>query len=82
MCGRFVQYEGMAVFLEELGPQLPLFGGYDAEPISRYNVAPTTRVQILHSTEAGIHITPVRWGWAPFWAKGKRPDPINTRMTR
>ena len=64
MCGRFVQYEGMAVFMEKLGPQLPLFGGYDAEPISRYNVAPTTRVQILHSTEAGVHITPVRWGWA------------------
>lgn len=80
MCGRFVQYEGMAAFMEELGPQLPLFGGYDAEPISRYNVAPTTRVQILHSTEAGVHITPVRWGWAPFWAKGKRPDPINARI--
>lgn len=61
MCGRFVQYEGMAVFME-LGPQMSLFGGYDAEPISRYNVAPTPRVQILYSTKAGIHITPVRWG--------------------
>lgn len=46
MCGRFVQYGGMAVFMEERSPQLPLFGGYNAEPISPYNVAPTTRVQI------------------------------------
>ena len=22
----------------------------------------------------------MRWGWAPFWAKGKRPDPINARV--
>jgi len=21
----------------------------------------------------------VKWGWSPFWAKGKRPDPINAR---
>ena len=22
----------------------------------------------------------MRWGWAPFWAKGKRPHPINARV--
>ena len=22
----------------------------------------------------------MRWGWAPFWAKGKRPAPINARV--
>ena len=80
MCGRFVQYEGMAVFMEELGPQLRLFSVFDAIPINRYNIAPTTRVQILHTSEAGLHITPIRWGWSPFWAKGKRPDPINARV--
>ncbi|WP_431080117.1 SOS response-associated peptidase family protein [Pseudomonas thivervalensis] len=80
MCGRFVQYGGMAVFMEELGPQLPLFNGFDAVPINRYNIAPTTRVQILHTSNAGLHITPIRWGWSPFWAKGKRPDPINARV--
>lgn len=49
MCGRFVQYEGMAIFIEELSPQIELFSGYDAQPIGRYNVAPSTRVQVLHT---------------------------------
>ncbi|NVZ96021.1 SOS response-associated peptidase family protein [Pseudomonas sp. B6001] len=80
MCGRFVQYEGMAIFIEELSPQIELFSGYDAQPIDRYNVAPSTRVQVLHATEDGLHIDAVKWGWAPFWAKSKRPDPINARV--
>ncbi len=80
MCGRFVQYEGMAIFIEELSPQIELFSGYDAQPIGRYNVAPSTRVQVLHTAEDGLHIDAVKWGWAPFWAKGKRPDPINARV--
>ena len=80
MCGRFVQYEGMAIYIEELSPQIELFSGYDAEPINRFNVAPSTRVQLLHSKEDGLHIDAVHWGWAPFWAKGKRPDPINARV--
>ncbi|MGY2314072.1 SOS response-associated peptidase family protein [Pseudomonas sp. SDO5522_S412] len=80
MCGRFVQYEGMAIFIEALSPQIELFSGYDAQPIDRYNVAPSTRVQLLHAAEDGLHIDAVKWGWAPFWAKGKRPDPINARV--
>lgn len=82
MCGRFVQYEGMAIFIEELSPQIELFSGYDAQPIDRYNVAPSTRVQVLHATEDGLHIDAVKWGWAPFWAKSKRPDPINARVEK
>ncbi len=80
MCGRFVQYEGMAIFIEELSPQMELFSGYDAQPIGRYNVTPSARVQVLHTAEDGLHIDAVKWGWAPFWAKGKRPDPINARV--
>lgn len=80
MCGRFVQYEGISIFIEELSPQIELFTGYDAQPIDRYNVAPSTRVQLLHAAEDGLHIDAVKWGWAPFWAKGKRPDPINARV--
>ncbi|WP_340051112.1 SOS response-associated peptidase family protein [Pseudomonas proteolytica] len=80
MCGRFVQYEGMAIFIEELSPQIELFSGYDAQPIDRYNVAPSTRVQVLRAAEDGLHIDAIKWGWAPFWAKGKRPDPINARV--
>jgi putative SOS response-associated peptidase YedK len=80
MCGRFVQYEGMAVYLDELSYQGELFSGYDALPINHYNVTPTTRVQILRGAEDGLHIDPVKWGWASFWAKGKRPAPINARI--
>lgn len=80
MCGRFVQYEGMAIFIEELNPQMELFSGYDAAPINHYNVAPSTRVQLLHTVKDRLHIDAVKWGWAPFWAKGKRPDPINARV--
>ncbi|AQT10377.1 hypothetical protein H78_03713 [Pseudomonas protegens] len=75
MCGRFVQYEGMAIFIEELSPQRELFSGYDAHPMNRFNVAPSTRVQILHGAHDGLHIDAVRWGWAPFWAVGNGQPP-------
>lgn len=80
MCGRFVQYEGMAIFIEELSPQIELFSGYDALPIDRYNIAPSTLAQLMHAAEDGLHIDAIKWGWAPFWPKGKRPDPINARV--
>lgn len=80
MCGRFAQYQGMADYLRELEAEQDVISGYDNEPIARYNIAPTTRVLILHSVEEGLRIDPVHWGWAPFWAKGKRPDPINARV--
>ncbi len=66
--------------LRELSPKIELFSVCDAQPIDRYNVAPSTRVQVLHTAEDGLHIDAVKWGWAPFWAKGKRPDPINARV--
>ncbi|KIH80559.1 SOS response-associated peptidase family protein [Pseudomonas batumici] len=80
MCGRFAQYQGMEDYLRELEAEQDVISGYDNEPIARYNIAPSTRVLILHSVEEGLRIDPVHWGWAPFWAKGKRPDPINARV--
>lgn len=80
MCGRFVQVEGLWVYIEELSPQLPLFSGYDGSPLGRYNIAPTSNVHVLRSLEDGIRVDPVKWGWAPLWAKGTRPDPINARV--
>lgn len=75
MCGRFVQYQSMSDYLEVLAPDRIVVSGYDNQPIGRYNVAPGTRVSI-----EGLRIDPVHWRWAPFWAKGKRPDPINARV--
>ena len=73
MCGRFVQYEGMAVYMEELSPQLKLFSGYDAQPINRFNVAPSTRVQVLHGQEDGLHIDAIHWDGRHFGRRESGP---------
>lgn len=80
MCGRFVQYQSIADYLEVLAPDRAIVSGYDNLPIGRYNIAPSSRVSILHGAQDGLRVDSVRWGWAPFWAKGKRPDPINARV--
>lgn len=80
MCGRYSIYESMDHYLKELAPKQLIINGYDLWPIERYNVAPTTRVEIIRPVEDGLSIDKVRWGWSPFWAKGKRPDPINARV--
>ena len=80
MCGRYSIYESMDHYLKELAPKQLVINGYDLWPIDRYNVAPTTRVEIIRPVDDGLSIDKVRWGWSPFWAKGKRPDPINARV--
>lgn len=80
MCGRYSIYEPMDHYLKELAPKQLVINGYDLWPIERYNVAPTTRVEIIRPVEDGLSIDKVRWGWAPLWAKGKRFDPINARV--
>lgn len=80
MCGRFAQYQGLADYLRELDAEQDVISGYDNVPIGRYNVAPGSRVLILHNADNGLRIDPCHWGWAPFWATGKRPAPINARV--
>ncbi|MCW6058226.1 SOS response-associated peptidase family protein [Pseudomonas fragariae (ex Marin et al. 2024)] len=80
MCGRYSIYESMDHYLKELAPKQLVINGYDLWPIKRYNVAPSTRVEIIRPTEQALSIDKVHWGWAPFWAKGKRPEPINARV--
>ncbi|MCD5990114.1 SOS response-associated peptidase family protein [Pseudomonas sp. CDFA 553] len=80
MCGRYSIYEPMAHYLRELGSEQIVINGYDEWPIERYNVAPSTRVEVIRGLEDGLSVDKVRWGWSPFWAKGKRPDPINARV--
>ena len=63
MCGRFVQYQGIAGYLEVLGSDSPILNGYDNQPIARHNVAPGTRVNILHGDNQGLRIDAVHWGW-------------------
>ncbi len=80
MCGRYSIYESMDHYLKELAPEQLVINGHDLWPIERYNVAPSTRVEVIRPIEGGLSIDKVKWGWAPFWAKGKRPDPINARV--
>jgi len=82
MCGRFTQYRIAFEYLDRIAVQLPLpLQGYvNPEPIGRYNVCPQSMVQLLHQDDDGICMEPVRWGYAPLWAQGKRPPAINARV--
>ncbi|MGV8842687.1 MAG: SOS response-associated peptidase family protein [Pseudomonas sp.] len=80
MCGRFAQYRGLADFLAELNSERGVISGYDNVPLARYNVAPSTRVHMLYGEARGIHLSAVRWGWAPHWAKPNLPPTINARV--
>jgi putative SOS response-associated peptidase YedK len=55
-------------------------GGYDGIPLERYNVAPTSKVHVFQEGGEGLLISSIKWGWQPFWAKGKRPPAINARV--
>ena len=79
MCGRYSIYESMDHYLKQLSLDLEVINGYDHERINRYNVAPSTRVELIRPVDGGVSVDKVKWGWAPFWAKGNRPDPINAR---
>lgn len=81
MCGRFVQYSGIADFLEELGGPGEIASGYDNMPLDRYNVAPGTRVKLLRSSPQGMMIDYLNWGWAPHWAT-RMQKPINARVEK
>jgi putative SOS response-associated peptidase YedK len=82
MCGRFAQYRIAYEYLDKIGVQLPLplRGGVNPEPIGRYNVPPRSNVQLIHQDDDGLRMEPVPWGYAPFWAQGKRPPAINARV--
>ncbi|MBH3358766.1 SOS response-associated peptidase family protein [Pseudomonas guariconensis] len=79
MCGRYSIYNAMDDYLSHLAADRKVINGYDHERINRYNVAPSTRVELIRQIGDGLRVDRVKWGWAPFWAKGKRPDPINAR---
>tara|TARA_R110001592_G_scaffold358549_2_gene663661 strand:+ start:635 stop:1192 length:558 start_codon:yes stop_codon:yes gene_type:complete len=82
MCGRFTQYQAQVRYLERLNWQAPLAFEPSDEPIERYNVTPTTHVQLLHLDEDGLRMNAVPWGYVPHWAsgQGKRPPAINARL--
>ena len=82
MCGRFVMSRSMEEYVQELDPQGDLFAKVDRTPIKRYNIAPSTDVQVIHVEPDGLHISPVHWGWRReiTWPKPKVVQPINARI--
>ncbi|CAI0844595.1 SOS response-associated peptidase family protein [Serratia quinivorans] len=78
MCGRFTQIKSrddyLAFLVEEAENDIP----YDPEPISRYNVAPGTKVLLLNNRDNSFHLDPVLWSYAPGW--WDKPPLINARV--
>jgi putative SOS response-associated peptidase YedK len=64
MCGRFTQH----LSWEELQRLADLIGQpRNLQP--RYNVAPTTMIEVIRPSPAGNELVPMRWGFAPSWWK-------------
>ena len=64
MCGRFSQrytWSEVHAFLDVIGAPKNL------QP--RYNIAPTTTIDVVRLTEAGREIVSMRWGLVPIWWK-------------
>ncbi|WP_288357077.1 SOS response-associated peptidase family protein [uncultured Pseudomonas sp.] len=82
MCGRFAQYRTAIEYLDALRTDISDFRtGLEPRPISRYSVAPGTRVLLLNRQDDGLHLDPVVWGYLPCWARqAKRPPMINARV--
>lgn len=82
MCGRFVMFRSMDEYVQELDPQGDLFAKVDKTPIARYNIAPSTDVQVIHVEPDGPQIHTVHWGWKREvqYPKPKVVQPINARI--
>lgn len=64
MCGRFTSLLSPELLEEIFGIPLPP----DFQP--RYNIAPTQEIWIIRQTATGgRHLSSVRWGLVPHWAK-------------
>lgn len=77
MCGRFTQFFTPAQLAEALGVSGP---PRNLRP--RYNIAPTTTVDVVRQEEAGRGVTGMRWGLVPVWWKKpltELPSTFNAR---
>ena len=64
MCGRFTQSYTWRELVELYRLTQP---ARNLRP--RYNIAPTTQIDVLRSAEAGPELLPMRWGLIPGWWK-------------
>ncbi|SNY59846.1 SOS response-associated peptidase family protein [Enterobacter sp. CC120223-11] len=78
MCGRFSQSMTREDYLSYLVDEGDRDITYEPEPISRYNVAPGTKVLLLSERDEQLHLDPVLWSYAPDW--WDKPPLINARV--
>jgi putative SOS response-associated peptidase YedK len=77
MCGRFTQaytWAEVHAFLDVIGPPRNL------RP--RYNIAPTTQIDVLRPRKEGRELVSMRWGLVPVWWKkplNELPSTFNAR---
>jgi hypothetical protein len=77
MCGRFTQN----LSWEELQRLADLIG-QPRNLAPRYNIAPTTQIEVIRPTADGNELTPMRWGLVPSWWKkplNELPSTFNAR---
>jgi putative SOS response-associated peptidase YedK len=58
MCGRYAIYESMDDYLRQLALDRVVINGYDHERINRYNVAPSTCVEVIRPAPGGNRFFP------------------------
>ncbi len=68
MCGRYSVYESMDHYPRQLSLDLVVINGYFHSPISRYNVAPSTRVAVIRQVEGGPYYITSTDGGPLFFA--------------
>ena len=77
MCGRFTQH----LSWEELQRLADLIG-QPRNPAPRYNIAPTTQIEVIRPAAGGNELVPMRWGLVPLWWKkplSELPSTFNAR---
>ena len=77
MCGRFTQH----LSWEELRRLADLIG-QPRNLAPRYNIAPTTQIEVIRPVAGGNELVPVRWGLVPRWWKkplSELPSTFNAR---
>ena len=60
MCGRYSIYQTMDDYLRQLALDLVVINGYDHEQINHYNVAPSTRVELIRPADGGLRVDRVK----------------------
>ncbi|ROL64843.1 SOS response-associated peptidase family protein [Pseudomonas vranovensis] len=81
MCGRLSQYRGIHDFVDALSMPGALANNVGDQALAHYNVAPSTRVALLHLQAGILQADLLPWGWRPHWARD-RAAPINARVEK